>query len=63
LDKMKNKAYNELERRLDRRDKMDMALQHLAAKKNQASKGRKYKEKSAEDGRPAVYKWKQQRKR
>lgn len=63
LDRLKSKAYDELERRLDRRDKMDLALRHLDAKKNQTGKGRKYKEKDAEEGRPAVYKWKQQRKR
>mmetsp|Transcript_5817 Transcript_5817/g.10164 ORF Transcript_5817/g.10164 Transcript_5817/m.10164 type:complete len:248 (-) Transcript_5817:2108-2851(-) len=56
-------AYEELEARLDRQDKLKNAMEHMELYKKLSGKGKKYKVKDAEKGRPAVYKWKQERKR
>jgi len=60
--KQRDKAYSELAERLGRAEK----LKRLAARKEvekqvMNSKGRKRRVKDAEDGKPALYKWKRQR--
>ena len=61
--KARNTAYGELAKSMKRHEKINSALQHLEAKKKLNSKGRRWKVQDAKDGRPAVYKWKRERKR
>ena len=56
-------AYEELHSRMKRADKIEDAVLHVEHKKNMMSKGRRYKVKDAEKGKPAVFRWKQKRKR
>jgi U3 small nucleolar RNA-associated protein 11 len=54
-------AYGELEARTQRAAALERAEAHLVTEKLLQSKGRKRKIKSAEDGRPAQYKWRRKR--
>lgn len=55
-------AYREMEARQKRMEAMDMAIAHLETEKLVGtSKGRKRKIKEAQDGMPAVYKWRRKR--
>jgi len=56
-------AYGEMEARKKRVMEMGVAEAHLVTEKLVSSKGRKRKIKGAEDGKPAVYKWRRQRSR
>jgi U3 small nucleolar RNA-associated protein 11 len=56
-------AYGEMEARQKRVQAMATAEAHLEMEKMVASKGRKRKIKEAENGKPAVYKWRRQRAR
>jgi len=59
----RKKAYNELEQRMKRKAKMDNALAHMELYKNLSKKGQRFKVQDGKDGKPPVYKWKQERKR
>eukprot|EP00568_Trieres_chinensis_P006766 CAMPEP_0183296050 /NCGR_PEP_ID=MMETSP0160_2-20130417/3770_1 /TAXON_ID=2839 ORGANISM="Odontella Sinensis, Strain Grunow 1884" /NCGR_SAMPLE_ID=MMETSP0160_2 /ASSEMBLY_ACC=CAM_ASM_000250 /LENGTH=287 /DNA_ID=CAMNT_0025457621 /DNA_START=171 /DNA_END=1034 /DNA_ORIENTATION=+ len=59
--KARSAAYSEMEARADRMAKMKLAEEHLNTEKLVAAKGRKRKIKDAEDGKPAVYKWRRKR--
>ena len=59
--KAKASAYKEMEARTRRVQVMERAEAHLVTEKNLAGKGRKRKIKAAEDGKPAVYKWRRKR--
>mmetsp|Transcript_7503 Transcript_7503/g.18388 ORF Transcript_7503/g.18388 Transcript_7503/m.18388 type:complete len:271 (-) Transcript_7503:1335-2147(-) len=61
LAKARASAYREMESRRDRADKMRTAEDHLITEKLVASKGRKRKIKTGEDGKPAQYKWRRKR--
>mmetsp|Transcript_9699 Transcript_9699/g.28893 ORF Transcript_9699/g.28893 Transcript_9699/m.28893 type:complete len:282 (+) Transcript_9699:337-1182(+) len=61
LAKARSSAYREMESRRERAEKMQTAEDHLITEKLVASKGRKRKIKSGEDGRPAQYKWRRKR--
>jgi hypothetical protein len=50
-----------MEARQKRVEAMATAVSHLETEKLVASKGRKRKIKAAEDGKPAVYKWRRKR--
>ena len=54
-------AYAEVEARTKRVTAMERAEAHLVTEKLVASKGRKRKIKAAENGMPAVYKWRRER--
>jgi U3 small nucleolar RNA-associated protein 11 len=54
-------AYGEMEARKKRVMEMGVAEAHLVTEKLVSSKGRKRKIKGAEDGKPAVYKWRRKR--
>jgi U3 small nucleolar RNA-associated protein 11 len=54
-------AYREIEARTKRIEAMEQAEAHLVTEKLVASKGRKRKIKAAENGQPAVYKWRRKR--
>jgi len=57
----RNLAYKELEGRKKRIEALGLAESHLMTDKLVQSKGRKRKIKEAEDGKPAVYKWRRKR--
>mmetsp|Transcript_15795 Transcript_15795/g.30542 ORF Transcript_15795/g.30542 Transcript_15795/m.30542 type:complete len:289 (+) Transcript_15795:117-983(+) len=61
--KERREAYAELEARLDRRDKLRQAMAHMQMYKNLSGKGRRMKISDGGQGKPAVYKWKPERKR
>eukprot|EP00501_MAST-03F_sp_TOSAG23-6_P000503 GSMAST32.ASY1.ANO1.517.1 assembled CDS len=63
IKKKRDKAYSELGQRIKRVEKMDLLRQHLQSHKDRQGKGRRKKVKDAEGDKPAVYKWKRQRKR
>eukprot|EP00536_Pseudo-nitzschia_multiseries_P008332 jgi/Psemu1/197796/e_gw1.210.104.1 len=57
----RSSAYREMESRRERAETMQTAEDHLVTEKLVASKGRKRKIKSGEDGKPAQYKWRRKR--
>lgn len=59
--KARTSAYKEMEARRRRVQVMERAEAHLVTEKNLAGKGRKRKIRAAEDGKPAVYKWRRKR--
>lgn len=59
--KARASAYGELEARVKRMAALELAEAHLVTEKLVAGKGRKRKIKGAEDGKPAVYKWRRKR--
>lgn len=61
IAKARTSAYKEMEARTRRVQVMERAEGHLVTEKNLAGKGRKRKIKEAEDGKPAVYKWRRKR--
>lgn len=61
--KRQAKAYAELEARKERLQKLRNAAAHLQTTKQLISKGKRKQLKPAEDGQPAVYKWRTERKR
>ena len=61
LMKKRAKAYDALGQRLDREEKLSSAVDHIEARRNLSKKGKRYKVKDAEEGRPAVYVWKAER--
>jgi U3 small nucleolar RNA-associated protein 11 len=61
--KARASSYRELEARQKRVEAMATAEAHLETEKMVASKGRKRKIKAAENGKPAVYKWRRKRAR
>jgi len=61
--KARSSAYRELEARKKRIDLLKHTESHLVTEKVIASKGRKRKIKAAEDGKPAVYKFRRRRAR
>ncbi len=63
LSKARSQAYAELEARTKRIERMKIAEAHLVTEKIVASKGRKRKIKPAEDGKPAIYKFRRKRAR
>lgn len=63
IAKARSSAYGEMEARLNRAEIMQKAENHLVTEKLVAGKGRKRKIKAAEDGQPAQYKWRRERKR
>lgn len=64
VQKRLRRAYADLEAAQDHRQASTRTFEYLAAEKTaMTAKGRKRKVKAAEDGKPAVYKWKRQRKK
>lgn len=61
--KAREKAYMELDNRIERHGKIRQAMSFMETYKNLSGKGRRYKVKEAGKAQPAVYKWKQERKR
>jgi U3 small nucleolar RNA-associated protein 11 len=61
LARARNASYGELQARHKRIADMERAESHLVTEKLVASKGRKRKIQAAENGRPAVYKWRRKR--
>lgn len=63
--KKRKKAYREYEQRLERKEKLRMVLQDIDLEKKLLGKGarRRVREADEEKGAPAVFKWRQQRKR
>lgn len=59
--KARSSAYGEMEARTKRMAAMERAEAHLVMEKNLEGKGRKRKVKGAEDGQPAIYKWRRKR--
>ena len=63
LSKARSQAYAEMEARTKRIELMKNAEAHLVTEKIFASKGRKRKVKGAENGKPAIYKFRRKRAR
>ena len=63
LAKARSSAYGEMEARLSRAEVMQKAENHLVTEKLVAGKGRRRKIQAAENGQPAQYKWRRERKR
>lgn len=65
IRKEREKAYRELEQRVERRKKLDSVLGDINLEKKLLSKGKKQKvrEKDPDTGAPALYKWTQKRAR
>jgi U3 small nucleolar RNA-associated protein 11 len=61
IAKARAASYAELEGRIKRQKAMRNAEAHLCVEKLVSGKGRKRKIKEAEDGKPAVYKWRRKR--
>ncbi|TFJ85429.1 hypothetical protein NSK_003302 [Nannochloropsis salina CCMP1776] len=61
--KAREKAYTELGERLKRSLSFKEVLEHMQVEKNVMGKGRKRKVQEAEDGKPAVFKWKRERRK
>lgn len=61
IAKARVSAYKELDARTKRKDALQLAEAHLITEKLCHAKGRKRKIKEAEDGKPAVYKWRRKR--
>ena len=59
----REKAYRRLYERLERHKKMKNVLAHVNTYKNLEGKGQRRKVREAEDGKPPVYLWKQERKK
>ena len=57
----KEKSYDELNKRIKRAKKLNMATKCLILQRNLMGKGSKKKLADAERGKPAVFKWKRQR--
>lgn len=57
----KEKSYDELNKRIKRADKLKVTAQCLLLQRHLMGKGTKKKLANAEDGKPAVFKWKRQR--
>eukprot|EP00510_Aplanochytrium_minuta_P002184 CAMPEP_0184009228 /NCGR_PEP_ID=MMETSP0954-20121128/2463_1 /TAXON_ID=627963 /ORGANISM="Aplanochytrium sp, Strain PBS07" /LENGTH=238 /DNA_ID=CAMNT_0026288527 /DNA_START=282 /DNA_END=995 /DNA_ORIENTATION=+ len=55
--KQRKHAYTELSQRLKREKTLGVVMSHIQLQKNLEQKGRRYKVKNAENGKPAVYKW------
>jgi len=63
IAKARAASYREMEARAKRMAEMEVAEAHLNTERLVAARGRKRKIKGAEDGRPAVYKWRRIRAR
>eukprot|EP00940_MAST-03C_sp_MAST-3C-sp2_P002507 g2507.t1 len=63
IERRREKAYVELKERKKREKKLSALRSHLQLQKNLSGKGQRRKVKDAQGNRPAVYKWKQRRKR
>ncbi len=63
ISKARSNAYAEMEARKKRIERLKNAEAHLVVEKIVASKGRKRKVKGAEDGKPAIYKFRKKRAR
>lgn len=61
IAKARDASYAELQGRITRQKAIAHAESHLCVEKLVAGKGRKRKVKEAEDGKPAVYKWRRRR--
>lgn len=61
--KLKDRAYGELDARMERSEKLGQMAEHMELKKALLAKGRRTKIKDADGDAPAVYKWKPERKR
>jgi U3 small nucleolar RNA-associated protein 11 len=63
IAKARSSAYGEMEARLNRAQVMQKAESYLVTEKLVAGKGRRRKIQAAENGQPAQYKWRRERKR
>ena len=63
LRKKREKAYRELKERSDRRRELKTVVEHMQVQRNLEGKGRRQKVKDAEEGKPAIYRWRKKRKR
>lgn len=59
--KKRDRAYQEAAERQGRARKLRRTAAHVEAQRQRMGKGRKFKVKDAENGNPAVFKWKKQR--
>lgn len=63
IERRKERAYRELNERVKREKKLGLLRNHLQLQKSLLGKGRRRKVKDATGNKPALYKWKTQRKR
>ena len=63
VKKKRKRAYRELNARIEREEKLQFTVNHLELRKQLNSGGRRRKMKDGNEGNPAVYKWKMERKR
>jgi U3 small nucleolar RNA-associated protein 11 len=59
----RDRAYAELDERMERSEKLGKLAQHLELKRALLQKGKRVKVKDAQGDAPAMYKWKAERKR
>eukprot|EP00736_Rhodelphis_marinus_P008316 Rmarinus@m.20994 len=62
-ERKRAKAYFELAARIKREGKLESLREDLVAQRNQMGKGSKKKVRDGENGRPALFRWKKERKR
>jgi len=63
LEEERNKKYEELKQRIDREEEMQNVAQRMQMQKYLMGKGPRMKVQDKKDNKPAIYKWKKQRKR
>ena len=63
LKKKRKRAYQELNARIEREEKLQATVKHLELRKHLNGVGRRRKVKGGNGDQPAVYKWKRERKR
>ena len=63
LKKKRKRAYNELNARIEREEKLQATVNHLELRKQLHAGGRRRKVKEGDGNQPAVYRWKRERKR
>ena len=62
IEKARKRAYNELEKRIERKKHLSAVEQQIQLQKHLMGKGRRLKVDTGEEG-PVIYKWKKQRKK
>jgi U3 small nucleolar RNA-associated protein 11 len=62
IEKARKRAYNELEKRIERKKHLSAVEQQIQLQKHLMGKGRRVKVDTGEEG-PVIYKWKKQRKK
>ncbi|EDO33548.1 predicted protein [Nematostella vectensis] len=63
IERQRNRQYEELKQRIERKEKMQTLTEKLQLEKHLMGKGPRVKVKDATDDQPAVYRWKKKRRK